>query len=222
MSVRLPLIHGIGMTSLRTRQRLVRRLRKMGIHHEVVLEVILTTPRHLFVDEALASRAYENIALPIGFGQTISQPYVVARMTQALFEGHSPQKILEVGTGSAYQTAVLSRLADQVYSIERIGKLAERSRERLRALGLTNVRVKHGDGSMGWSEYAPYDGIIVTAASPELRAGLLEQLSRGGRLITPVGIGAAQELVLIERNSEGFEQRILGPVSFVPLLEGVL
>lgn len=210
------------MTSLRTRQRLVRQLRNMGISHETVLEIILTTPRHLFVDEALASRAYENIALPIGFGQTISQPYVVARMTEALVDGHSPQKVLEVGTGSAYQTAVLSRLADRVYSIERIRKLAERSRERLRALGLTNVRIKHGDGSMGWSEYAPYDGIIMTAASPELQAGLLEQLSRGGRLIAPVGRGAAQDLVLIERNSEGFEQRMLDPVSFVPLLEGVL
>lgn len=222
MSAGISFIHGIGMTSLRTRQRLVRRLRQRGISHEAVLEVILNTPRHLFVEEALASRAYEDIALPIGFGQTISQPYIVARMTQALLEDRSPQKILEVGTGSAYQTAVLSRLAGQIYSIERIGKLLERGRGRLQTLGLSNIRLRHGDGSMGWPENAPYDGIIVTAAPTELPAGLLEQLAPGGRLIAPVGVPAAQELVLIERSIGGLTQQVLGPVSFVPLVEDKL
>lgn len=222
MSAGISFIHGIGMTSLRTRQRLVWRLRARGISHEAVLEVILNTPRHLFVEEALASRAYEDIALPIGFGQTISQPYIVARMTQALLEDRSPQKILEVGTGSAYQTAVLSRLAAQIYSIERIGKLLERGRGRLRALGLSNIRLRHGDGSMGWPENAPYDGIIVTAAPTEVPAGLLEQLAPGGRLIAPVGFPAAQELVLIERSVGGLTRQVLGPVSFVPLVEDIL
>lgn len=219
MSAYSAFFHGIGMTSLRTRQRLVRRLRERGISHDGVLEVILNTPRHLFVEEALASRAYEDIALPIGFGQTISQPYVVARMTQALLEGRRPKKILEVGTGSAYQTAVLSQLAIQIYSIERIGKLLERSRERLRALGLKNIRLRHGDGSMGWPENAPYDGIIVTAAPKELPVSLLEQLAPGGRLVAPVGVPTAQELVLIERSVDGITQQLLGPVSFVPLVE---
>lgn len=216
------LIHGIGMTSLRTRQRLVARLRVAGIRNEAVLAVMLTTPRHLFVDEALASRAYEDTALPIGFGQTISQPLVVARMSEALLDGGPLRRVLEIGTGSAYQTAVLARLADQVYSLERVGKLLERARERLALLGVGNVRLKHGDGCLGWPKFAPYDGIVVTAAASELPVALLKQLAPGARLVAPIGSSAGQQLVLLERKGDGFEQRLLGPVSFVPLLGGVL
>lgn len=221
MNTQANLIHGIGMTSLRTRQRLVQRLWEAGIRHERVLEVILHTPRHLFVEEALASRAYEDLALPIGFGQTISQPYIVARMTEALLEGRELRKVLEIGTGSAYQTAVLSPLVDRVYSIERIGRLLEQARERLRALGLRNVRLKHADGHLGWPEQGPYDGIIVTAAPREIPDALLNQLARDGRLIAPIGLPQAQELIQVERKASGFETQVLGRVSFVPLLGGV-
>lgn len=222
MNADLNHIQGIGMTSLRTRQRLVKRLREIGIHDESVLEVIQQTPRHLFVEEALASRAYEDTALPIGFGQTISQPYVVALMTAALRDKHNPRKVLEVGTGSGYQTAVLSPLVDHVYSVERVAKLLERARERLRVLGLRNIRLKFDDGNMGWSRYEPFDGILVTAASEQIPPALLEQLAIGGRLVAPIGKPYAQELVLVERKFIGFERRTLGPVSFVPLLGGVL
>ena len=209
------------MTSLRTRQRLVRRLCEAGIRNERVLEVILMIPRHLFIDEALASHAYEDVALPIGFGQTLSQPYIAARMTEALLNGGQPQKVLEIGTGSAYQTAVLSLLVEQVYSVERIGRLLERARQRLWALGFDNVKLHHGDGRLGWPEYGPYDGVLVTAAAPGVPVELLQQLTPGGRLVIPVGPPQAQELLQVERKSCGYAERSLGPVSFVPLVEGV-
>lgn len=213
---------GIGMTSLRTRQRLVQRLRAAGIHHERVLAVLLNTPRHLFVDEALASRAYEDTALPIGFGQTISQPYVVARMTEALLDRQrNLHRVLEIGTGSAYQTAVLASLVAQVCSVERIGKLLLRARERLHTLGFTNVLLRHGDGSRGWPEHGLYDGILVTAATAVVPTELLQQLAPGGRLVLPLGPPNAQELLRIERRAFGFERKILGTVSFVPLRPGV-
>ena len=209
------------MTSRRTRQRLVKRLRAAGIRDERVLDVILTLPRHLFIDEALASHAYDDIALPIGFGQTISQPYIVARMTEALLAGIQPQRVLEIGTGSAYQSAVLALLVEQVYSVERIGKLLERARERLWSLALTNVYLHWDDGRLGWPAHAPYDGILVTAAAADIPAELLQQLTAGGRLVIPVGTSQAQELVQVERKSFGFAERSLGPVSFVPLMAGV-
>ncbi len=215
-------IQGIGMTSLRTRQRLVRRLWDAGIRNERVLEMMLKTPRHLFVEEALASRAYEDTSLPIGFGQTLSQPYVVARMTEALITDHECRKVLEIGTGSGYQAAVLSFLVPQVYSIERIGRLAERASRQLRATGRGNVRVKHGDGSKGWPDYGPYDGILITAAAREVPMTLLQQLGLGGRLVAPVGPADTQQLVQVERKEDSFEQQLLGSVSFVPLLGGVL
>ena len=221
MSANLNPLHGNGMTSRRTRQRLVKRLRAAGIRDERVLDVILTLPRHLFIDEALASHAYDDIALPIGFGQTISQPYIVARMTEALLAGIQPQRVLEIGTGSAYQSAVLALLVEQVYSVERIGKLLERARERLWSLALTNVYLHWDDGRLGWPAHAPYDGILVTAAAADIPAELLQQLTAGGRLVIPVGASQAQELVQVERKSFGFAERSLGPVSFVPLMAGV-
>jgi protein-L-isoaspartate(D-aspartate) O-methyltransferase len=213
--------HGVGVTSLRIRQRLVRRLWEAGIRNEQVLQAMLTIPRHLFVKEAFANYAYKNTALPIGFGQTISQPYIVARMTEILLAGRSLRKVLEVGTGSAYQTAVLSLLIEQVYSIERIGALLKQAQERLRTLGLNNVWLKHGDGNLGWPEHGPFDGILVTAAAAEIPTPLLEQLSFGGYLVMPVGTAHAQTLVKVERKASGFEERILGSVSFVPLLGGI-
>jgi protein-L-isoaspartate(D-aspartate) O-methyltransferase len=213
---------GIGMTSLRTRQRLVKRLREHGIRNEQVLQTILRTPRHLFIDEALQSRAYENTALPIGFTQTISQPYIVARMTELLLEGWRPARVLEIGTGSGYQAAVLASLIQTVYSVERIEKLLIRARERLTLLGYDNVWLKYGDGHQGWPEHAPYDGILVTAACREIPPGLLKQLAIGGRLIAPVGDRNFQELIVLERHVSGFEQRRLEPVIFVPLLGGVI
>ena len=213
---------GIGMTSLRTRQRLVQRLRGSGIQNEAVLSAILNIPRHLFVDEALASRAYEDTALPIGFGQTISQPYVVARMIESLFGSLTPGKVLEVGTGSGYQTAVLAALVDRVFSIERVGKLRDRATFRLRQLGLRNVRLKHDDGRLGWNEFGPFDGILVSAAADELPADLLAQLTIGGRLVAPIGPPKFQNLLIVERTATDYEQHSLDSVSFVPLLEGVI
>lgn len=211
-------IAGIGMTSARTRDRLVQRLREQGIRSDAVLEQIRNVPRHLFVDEALASRAYEDTALPIGLGQTISQPFVVARMTEALLDGLQGGKILEIGTGCGYQTAVLSPFVKEIYSIERIPELLRKTRQRLRQLDIYNVRFRAGDGWEGWSKYAPYDGIIVAAAPPEIPRKLLEQLAPGGRLIIPVGPTRRQELLLVERKEDHFEQSSLGPVSFVPLV----
>ncbi len=221
MSANLDPLHGNGMTSRRTRQRLIKRLRAAGIRDERVLDVMLTLPRHLFVDEALASHAYDDIALPIGFGQTISQPYIVARMTEALLAGIQPQRVLEIGTGSTYQSAVLAMLVEQVYSVERIGKLLERARERLWSLALTNIYLHLGDGRLGWPAHAPYDGILVTAAAAAIPAELLQQLTPGGRLVIPVGPPQAQELLQVERKSFGFAERSLGAVSFVPLVAGV-
>lgn len=213
---------GIGMTSLRTRQRLVQRLRDQGIKNETVLAVIQATPRHLFIEEALSSRAYEDTALPIGFGQTISQPYIVARMTEALLAAGKPSKVLEVGTGCGYQAVILAQLVDQVYTVERISRLLDKTRDRIRSLDIRNIRSRHADGSMGWDRQGPFNGIILTAAGAQIPAELIEQLAVGGRLIAPVGIGETQELVLVERKALGFRQSNLGPVSFVPMLGGVL
>jgi protein-L-isoaspartate(D-aspartate) O-methyltransferase len=212
---------GIGMTSARTRDRLIVRLREQGIANEEVLERIRAVPRHLFVDEALASRAYEDTALPIGHGQTISQPYIVARMTEALLEGSSPRKVLEVGTGCGYQTSVLAPLVVTLYSIERIAALQTRARRVLRELKLGNVHMKHGDGFEGWAAYAPFDGIICAAAAYTVPTSLLEQLGDGGRLIIPVGPDREQQLLRITRRGDRLEREILEPVTFVPLLHGL-
>ncbi|MDX1455004.1 MAG: protein-L-isoaspartate(D-aspartate) O-methyltransferase [Gammaproteobacteria bacterium] len=211
---------GIGMTSARTRDRLVRRLQEHGIKDQRVLERIREAPRHLFVDEALATRAYEDTALPIGHGQTISQPFVVAKMTEALLAGGSLDKVLEVGTGCGYQTTVLAPLVGKLFTVERIDALLVKARRRFRELGLRNVRAKHTDGTWGWPEHAPYDGILVAAAPETLPESLLEQLADGGRLVIPVGPPRKQDLLLIERQGQEFIQENLGPVSFVPLLGG--
>jgi protein-L-isoaspartate(D-aspartate) O-methyltransferase len=210
---------GIGMTSQRTRDRLVARLRSEGIKDKAVLEVIASTPRHLFVDEALASRAYEDTALPIGYGQTISQPYIVARMTELVMEVN-PRTVLEVGTGSGYQAAILARLVEKVYSSERIEALATQARQRFRRLGYRNVRVQHSDGSWGWAAFKPFDAIIVTAGGGEIPEPLLEQLAVGGRLVMPLGDQGRQILVSITRTPTVYERVDLEPVSFVPLLGG--
>ena len=213
-------IRGIGMTSARTRDRLVRRLEEQGIRSAAVLEQIRNVPRHLFVDEALASRAYEDTALPIGMGQTISQPYVVACMTEALLDGFQGEKVLEIGTGCGYQTAVLAPLVRQIYSVERKPELLRKARQRLRELDIYNVQFRHGDGWEGWRKYGPYDGIIVAAAAAELPQKLLQQLAAGGRLVIPIGSPGRQELTMVTRHGEQFEQLSLGAVSFVPLVRG--
>jgi protein-L-isoaspartate(D-aspartate) O-methyltransferase len=208
------------MTSARTRDRLVQRLKQHGIRSNAVLEQIRNVPRHLFVDEALASRAYEDTALPIGLGQTISQPYVVARMTEALLDGFEGEKVLEIGTGCGYQTAVLAPLVKKIYTVERIPELLRKAKQRLRALDIYNVQFRPGDGWEGWPKYGPYDGILVAAAAPELPEKLLEQLAPGGRLIMPVGPAGRQDLLMITRKDDHFEQVSLGAVSFVPLVKG--
>jgi protein-L-isoaspartate(D-aspartate) O-methyltransferase len=212
--------NGIGMTSARTRDRLVQRLKEQGIADPRVLEQIRNVPRHLFVDEALASRAYEDTALPIGLGQTISQPWVVARMTEAIVAEPTPEKVLEIGTGCGYQTAVLAGIVPQVYSVERLGPLLRRARPLLRSLDLYNAHLRHGDGWQGWSKHAPYGGILVTAAPEQVPQALLDQLDEGGRLVIPVGPRGRQELLEITRRGDSFERRSLGLVSFVPLLGG--
>lgn len=213
---------GIGMTSQRTRDRLIERLREQGIHNELVLEVMRSTPRHIFIEEALASRAYEDTALPIGHGQTISQPYIVARMTEALLaEGYTPIKVLEVGTGSGYQTAVLARMVEQVYSVERIDALMQQARIRFQELALRNIRLKHSDGNWGWDDYGPYDGIIVTAAPQQVPKPLYDQLSVGGRLVIPVGEQGNQQLLVVTRTHDGYDSKTLNLVSFVPLRGGL-
>ena len=218
MSVEL---RGIGMTSQRTRDRLVVRLREAGIQDERVLEVMRDTPRHIFVDEALASRAYEDTSLPIGFGQTISQPYIVARMTEVLLKDSNPSRVLEVGTGSGYQTSVLAQLVPEVYTVERIAGLQEQARQRLtRQLRLSNIRYKHSDGNWGWKQNAPYDGILVTAAPEEVPQELLNQLAEGGRLVIPSGPNGQQQLRVYSREGDSMKESILGTVSFVPLLTG--
>ena len=211
---------GIGMTSQRARNRLVAKLREMGIQSESVLELIRTVPRHLFVDEALSSRAYENTALPIGHGQTISQPFVVAQMTETLLATGPLQTVLEIGAGCGYQSAILARLANKVYAIERLAALANKLRSRLHKLELNNIRVRHGDGRMGWPEMAPFDAILVAAAAVDVPQPLLSQLNIGGRLVIPVGSVGAQDLMLLTRTNDGFTEERLDRVSFVPLLEG--
>ncbi|RLK50691.1 protein-L-isoaspartate(D-aspartate) O-methyltransferase [Alkalispirillum mobile] len=212
---------GIGMTSRRTRERLVARLADEGIRDQRVLQAILDVPRHLFVDEALASRAYDNTPLPIGHGQTISQPWVVARMTELLIERDIPERVLELGTGSGYQAAILAYLGVEVYTVERIKVLADRARQRMRELKLYRVHVRYGDGSEGWAQHAPYQGIIVTAAPEEVPEALWDQLDEGGRLVAPIGgAGQPQELVLVERENGELKRRHVASVSFVPLLGG--
>ena len=210
---------GIGMTSQRTRNRLVERLRSEGIRNPAVLAAIGSTPRHLFVDEALASRAYEDTALPIGLGQTISQPYIVARMTELLLEVE-PQKVLEVGTGSGYQAAILAQLVDKVYTTERLEALSSQARQRFRKLAYRNIRVQHSDGNWGWSQFAPFDAIIVTAGGEDIPRPLLEQLAVGGRLVMPLGNRTQQTLVTVTRTPTVYEQVDFEPVVFVPLLGG--
>jgi len=212
---------GIGMTSLRTRERLILRLTEQGIRDPRVLDRIRNVPRHLFVDEALASRAYEDTALPIGFGQTISQPYVVARMTEAVTVGGTPKKVLEIGTGCGYQTAVLAPLVGRLYSIERIEALLARAKERIRELGIRNVKFKHGDGSEGWPSQKPFNAILLAAAPHAIPQKLLDQLADRGRLVAPVGPEGRQELLRVTRRGDQFLQERLGFVSFVPLLGGV-
>ena len=213
---------GVGMTGQRVRDRLIERLREHGIRDERVLNAIRTVPRHLFVDEALAARAYEDNALPIGHGQTISQPWVVAKMTESLFlDGAQPKRVLEIGTGSGYMAAVLAALGLEVHTVERIGDLLRIARKRFRTLGL-NVRSKHDDGRIGWPEEAPFDGVIVTAAAASLVDALSAQLAVGGTLVAPVGGSSAQSLLCLRKTLDGdIEQQDLGPVVFVPLLSGV-
>ena len=211
---------GIGMTSQRTRDRLIRRLQEEGVTNQQVLSVMRNTPRHLFVDEALASRSYEDTALPIGYGQTISQPYVVARMTSVLLESGPLDRVLEIGTGSGYQAAILAPLAGEVFSVERIRPLLDQARRRLSELQIRNVRLKYSDGSWGWPEHAPYDAIIATAAPEQIPDSLLEQLAIGGRLVMPVGSSGRQDLILLKRTADGYEKLVLDEVVFVPMLGG--
>ncbi|MBZ4040384.1 protein-L-isoaspartate(D-aspartate) O-methyltransferase [Novilysobacter selenitireducens] len=224
MSLRMrlqPEAIGSGMTSQRVRDRLVDRLRDNGIADERVLNAIRTVPRHLFVDEALAMRAYEDTALPIGHGQTISQPWVVAKMTESLLQV-APSRVLEIGTGSGYQAAVLAALGLEVHTVERIGELLRTARKRFRQLGM-NVRSKHDDGRIGWPENGPFDAILVTAGAPAVVDALTDQLAPGGRLIAPVGGATSQVLLQIDRTADGrLEQRELAPVVFVPLRSGLV
>ncbi|MEW5837235.1 MAG: protein-L-isoaspartate(D-aspartate) O-methyltransferase [Pseudomonadota bacterium] len=216
-------LRGSGLTSPRSRERLIERLQGMGISHKRVLEAIRQTPRHLFVDEAFAGRAYEDTALPIGLGQTISQPYMVARMSEAILHDGTPQRVLEIGTGSGYQTAVLAHLCGRVYSVERIGSLLEQARARFKRLDLQNISLRHADGTQGWSAHAPYDAIVVTAAPEDIPPRLLDQLAEGGRMVIPVGSqGEAQRLMLIRREQGVLTEQVLEDVVFVPLIRGAL
>ena len=215
-------VSGVGMTSQRTRNRLSDRLREQGIVNEGVLQVMASTPRHLFVDEALAHRAYEDTALPIGNSQTISQPYIVARMTELLLQNVLPTSVLEVGTGSGYQTAILAQLVDQVFTVERISALLDRALGRFRQLGLHQIKSKYDDGHLGWAEKGPFDAIIVTASPREVPAALLAQLQVGGQLIIPIGDPETQTLTMVKRGEDGFETTLVEPVRFVPLLGGKL
>lgn len=215
-------LQGIGMTSQRTRDRMVKRLMAQGICDKRVLEIMRTTPRHIFVEEALASRAYEDTALPIGYNQTISQPYTVAKMTELLLENYdSLPRVLEIGTGCGYQTAILARLVDEVFSVERISPLQKRAISNTALLKLKNIRYKHEDGSWGWSEFAPFDGILVAAAPTEIPLALLEQLAIGGVMVIPIDEGEGnQVLKRITREESRFQIETLEPVSFVPFLAG--
>ena len=211
---------GIGMTSQRTRERLIQRLMDQGITRFEVLEAIRSVPRHLFVDEALAHRSYEDTALPIGYGQTLSQPYVVAKMSELALAQGRPKKVLELGSGSGYQTAILASLVDEICAIERIKPLLERARKQLRALRVRNVRLRHGDGLDGWASEAPFDLILGAAAPERLPTQLLEQLAPGGRLILPVG-GERQQLMMVTATPEGYVEEVIEEVNFVPMLRGV-
>jgi len=212
---------GTGMTSQRARDRLTERMKASGISDPRVLEVVRSVPRHLFVDEALASRAYEDTALPIGLGQTISQPYVVALMTQALLRDGIPKRVLEIGTGSGYQAAVLSQVVPEVYTVERIEELLRQARKRFRQLGYKNIRSKHDDGNIGWREYAPFDALIATAARESLDASLLDQIAPGGIVIAPLGPQGQQNLIRMVKGNDGWVREDLGAVSFVPLVRGL-
>jgi protein-L-isoaspartate(D-aspartate) O-methyltransferase len=220
MALEVRKAQGIGMTSQRTRGRMIERLREQGIRDERVLGAMAAVPRHLFVEEALASRAYEDTALPIGFAQTISQPYVVARMIEAVIEGKVPGKALEVGTGCGYQAAVMAHVFPEVYSIERIKALLERARANLFGLRLANLRLAHGDGYAGLEKAAPFQCIVVAAAARQVPEALLRQLSPGGRMILPLHEGRGQRLVLVERSGRGFAESELDPVRFVPMEAG--
>ncbi len=213
-------LSGIGMTSQRTRERLLGRLMDQGITSMEVLDVMRSTPRHIFLDEALSHRAYEDVALPIGHNQTISQPYVVARMTEAIIKSGKVNRVLEIGTGCGYQTAIIAQLADRVFTVERIKPLLDRARKNLKTLGLRNIEFKHDDGSLGWEQRGPFDAIITTAAPQRVPEELLQQLNDGGRLVIPVGGDESQELKLIQRQGNEFEERVLEMVRFVPLLFG--
>jgi len=211
------------MTSQRTRDRLIERLSERGITDNAVLNVIRGTPRHIFLDEALSHRAYEDSSLPIGFQQTLSQPYIVAKMTELLLAAGPRARVLEVGTGSGYQTAILAQLVDRVFSVERIRPLQEKARQRLRQLGLHNVQLRHADGSMGWKERGLFDGILSAAAPAEVPQELLEQLAMGGRLVIPIGPqGKQQALYVFDKTEEGIRKHMIEPVLFVPLLAGLL
>lgn len=213
-------LDGIGMTSMRTRNRLISRLREQGISSETVLDTIAATPRHLFVDEALSHRAYEDDALPIGHNQTLSRPYIVAKMTELLLEKGKPNKVLEVGTGSGYQMSILAQLVDELYSVERIKPLLDKAKQKARLLKLNNVKFQHADGGFGWPQQGPFDGILSAAAPREVPAELLAQLAVGGRLIMPIGDARQQQLIVIDRTKEGLEEQIIEAVNFVPLLAG--
>ncbi len=212
---------GRGMTSQRARDRLVATLRAEGIHDPRVLDVIRTMPRHLFLDEALASRAYENTALPIGLGQTISQPWVVARMTELLIEDHVPERVLEIGTGSGYQAAVLAALVGTVYTVERIEELLRKARRLFRNMKIENIRSRHDDGNIGWPAEAPFDAIVLTAAGESVPRALIEQLVEGGVMVAPLGPAGAQRLTRFRREGDRMQREDLEPVSFVPLLGGL-
>ena len=214
-------IEGIGMTSQRARDRLATALIEMGIQSEPILDVIRKIPRHFFIDEALASRAYENTALPIGFNQTISQPYIVAKMTEVLVKNKELENVLEIGTGCGYQTVVMAQFAKYVYTVERIDGLLIRARERFQKLNCNNIRTKHSDGNIGWPAHGPYDGIIVAAAPVGVPEALVEQLAMDGRLVIPVGKPGKQKLLLITRTEYDYTEQYIDSVSFVPMLAGV-
>lgn len=212
---------GRGVTSQRARDRLVATLREEGIRDPRVLDVIRTTPRHLFLDEALAARAYENTALPIGLGQTISQPWVVARMTELLIERGAPQRVLEIGTGSGYQAAVLAQLVDTVFTVERIEELLRKARRLFRNMKFDNIRSRHDDGNIGWPAEGPFDAIVLTAAGESLPRALSAQLVEGGTVVAPLGPAGAQRLMRFTRSGDAWGSEDLGAVSFVPLLGGI-
>lgn len=213
-------LFGVGMTSQRTRDRLIDRLRDQGIADESLMQVMGSLPRHLFVDEALSHRAYEDKALPIGFGQTISQPFIVALMSSALFQGQRLGRVLEVGTGCGYQTAILSQFSDRVFTVERIKALQNRARDRLKELGLRNIQYRHSDGGMGWSELGPFDGIMVTASPREIPEELIQQLAPGGRMVIPIGNDDDQALQLVTLEAGEVKVEELERVKFVPMMSG--